>query len=173
MQGRGILSGLTLGTETAEGDDPSPDFGSLWALAVREAVRRNQINDLNAPEERTSNQPQLFNNSDPGVQWPGRASGADFGSVQPPGVGLWPQFSSPNAWLATQGAPNFGSANLRSQTPVGTDDSALALFQPGSGPTGPALNRSSSPTGFLSVGYDDTAATRPWWAPPSILDEWE
>src|SRR5215813_8611787 len=75
MQGRGILSGLTLGTETAEGDDPSPDFGSLWALAVREAVRRNQINDLNATEERTSNQPQLFNNSDPGVQWPGACVG--------------------------------------------------------------------------------------------------
>jgi hypothetical protein len=76
MQGRGILGGLTLGTETSAGDDPNPDFGSLWAQA---AVDRRQRNDSNIVTSPMSNQLPSLNNPDLGIQWRGVAPGADLG----------------------------------------------------------------------------------------------
>lgn len=75
--------------------------------------------------------------------------------------------------METQGAPNFGSANMQSQAPLGTNDRAPALFQPSVGPGGSTLDRSTASAGFVSISNNDTALARPWWTPPSIFDEWE
>jgi|ERR1051325_652102 hypothetical protein len=156
----GILSGLTIGTERSNIDDPHPDFGALWAQAISDALRRRQRTDSSTPTDPTSEPMRPFDDLDLGGQR--GAAGSDRGSAQPSRTVFWPQFGLP-----------IGAAPTQNTSSSARSDRASTLPQSAVRATAPTFDRSRFPAGFVPVGYDDTVSTRPWWAPPSVLEEWE